>query len=193
MRDGCNWRDRRLHPSGEPEATSPPEARGLRRDEVRLLVSRLREESIEHARFHDLPRWLSAGDLLVVNTSGTLNAALMARRRRERVRVAPVDGASRRFLDGRSRARQGASLPYRKALAGARYRLPEGGEAALLAPYPLVDTVNAESRLWIAALQLPGAAPGISIEMDFRFATSTSRTAGPRRCTRPCSRRAWQR
>ena len=34
------------------EATSPPEARGLRRDEVRLLVSRLREDSIEHARFH---------------------------------------------------------------------------------------------------------------------------------------------
>jgi len=32
------------------EATSPPEARGLRRDEVRLLISRLREDSIEHAR-----------------------------------------------------------------------------------------------------------------------------------------------
>ena len=28
--------------------------------------------------FADLPRWLSAGDLLVVNTSATLNAALPA-------------------------------------------------------------------------------------------------------------------
>ena len=58
------------------EAAEPPEARGLRRDEVRLLVSDVDADSIEHARFTDLPRWLSAGDLLVVNTSGTLNAAL---------------------------------------------------------------------------------------------------------------------
>ncbi|PYR92210.1 MAG: hypothetical protein DMF84_13945 [Acidobacteria bacterium] len=56
----------------------PPEARGLRRDEVRLLVSNIETNSIEHARFTDLPRWLSAGDLLVVNTSGTLNAAVSA-------------------------------------------------------------------------------------------------------------------
>src|SRR5262252_8531234 len=60
------------------EAAEPPEARGLRRDEVRLLVSDLDHDSIEHAHFYDLPRWLSAGDLLVVNTSGTLNAALPA-------------------------------------------------------------------------------------------------------------------
>ena len=58
------------------EAAEPPEARGLRRDEVRLLVSRVDADSIEHARFTDLPRWLSAGDLLVVNTSRTLKAAL---------------------------------------------------------------------------------------------------------------------
>src|SRR4029453_11625153 len=58
------------------EAAEPPEAHGLRRDQVRLLVSDVEADAIEHARFHDLPRWLAAGDLLVVNTSGTLNAAL---------------------------------------------------------------------------------------------------------------------
>jgi hypothetical protein len=60
------------------EAAEPPEARGLRRDEVRLLVSDVENDSIEHARFSDLPRWLSPGDLLVVNASGTLNAAVTA-------------------------------------------------------------------------------------------------------------------
>src|SRR6185436_1479448 len=60
------------------EATEPPEARGLRRDEVRLLVSDVETDSMAHARFKDLPRWLSPGDLLVVNTSGTLIAALSA-------------------------------------------------------------------------------------------------------------------
>src|SRR5512132_2554158 len=60
------------------EAAEPPEARGLRRDEVRLLVSDIETDSIEHARFSDLPRWFGAGDVLVVNISGTLNAALTA-------------------------------------------------------------------------------------------------------------------
>src|SRR4051794_27687578 len=142
-------------------ATSPPEARGLRRDDVRLMVSRLRDESIEHARFRDLPHWLSAGDLLVVNVSGTLNAALPAIAddgREFELHLSTALPGGFWTIEARVPG-EGASLPYRKALAGARYRLPEGGEATLLAPYPLVDSVNSESRLWIAALQLPRAAP----------------------------------
>ena len=41
------------------EAAEPPEARGLRRDDVRLLVSDVEPTAIEHARFSDLPRWLA--------------------------------------------------------------------------------------------------------------------------------------
>ena len=63
------------------EAAQPPEARGLKRDEVRLLVSRIDTDTIAHSRFSELPRWLLPGDLLVVNTSGTLNAALVVRAR----------------------------------------------------------------------------------------------------------------
>jgi S-adenosylmethionine:tRNA ribosyltransferase-isomerase len=62
------------------EATAPPEARGLRRDEVRLLVARRDSGRIEHAQFRDLPRFLAPGDLIVVNTSATLPAALPAAR-----------------------------------------------------------------------------------------------------------------
>ena len=62
------------------EAHEPPEARGGRRDDVRLLVSDAARASIEHARFADLPRFLAPGDLLVVNTSATLPAALPATR-----------------------------------------------------------------------------------------------------------------
>lgn len=56
------------------EATSTPERRGLARDEVRLLVAQ--DGAVDHTRFWDLPDRLDAGDLLVVNTSGTLPAAL---------------------------------------------------------------------------------------------------------------------
>src|SRR5919198_761599 len=45
------------------EAGSPPEARGLARDQVRLLVAR--PGGIEHARFRQLDRFLDPGDLLV--------------------------------------------------------------------------------------------------------------------------------
>jgi S-adenosylmethionine:tRNA ribosyltransferase-isomerase len=59
-------------------ASQPPEARGLGRDGVRLLVAT--PDGMVHARFGDLPRFLSAGDLLVVNTSGTFAAAVNGRR-----------------------------------------------------------------------------------------------------------------
>src|SRR2546425_5610633 len=62
------------------EAHEPPEARGLTRDAVRLLVSHANDDHIFYARFCDLPTFLRPGDLVVVNVSGTLPAALTSRR-----------------------------------------------------------------------------------------------------------------
>ena len=62
------------------EAREPPEARGLARDEVRLMVAARGDGAITHASFRELPKFLDAGDLLVVNTSATLPAAVSARR-----------------------------------------------------------------------------------------------------------------
>lgn len=58
------------------EATEPIEARGLPRDAVRLMVSHRADNSVIHGRFTELPLHLRAGDVLAVNTSGTLNAAI---------------------------------------------------------------------------------------------------------------------
>ena len=62
------------------EAREPPEERGLRRDEVRLLVARRSDGSVSHGRFAELDRVLEPGDLLVVNVSATIPAAVAARR-----------------------------------------------------------------------------------------------------------------
>jgi S-adenosylmethionine:tRNA ribosyltransferase-isomerase len=59
-------------------ASAPPEARGLARDGVRLLAAT--PDGLRHAVFAELPRFLSAGDLLVVNTSATMAAAMDGRR-----------------------------------------------------------------------------------------------------------------
>src|SRR5712664_1412054 len=63
------------------EAHEPPEARGLARDQVRLLVSHRSDDAIEHRGFRDLPDLLRPGDLVVANDSATLAAALTAHRR----------------------------------------------------------------------------------------------------------------
>jgi S-adenosylmethionine:tRNA ribosyltransferase-isomerase len=150
----------------ELEAREPPEARGLRRDEVRLLVSNLETDSIEHARFADLPRWLSPGDLLVVNTSATMNAALRA-----------TTGDGRDFeLHLSTRLPGGlwsvelrqpgdkASLPYTGARAGMALFLPAGGQARLLAPFPFADSLESPSRLWAAAVVIPEAVDAYLLE-----------------------------
>jgi S-adenosylmethionine:tRNA ribosyltransferase-isomerase len=62
----------------ELEAHAPPEARGLPRDGVRMLVSRAASGTVTHHGFTDLAGLLIPGDLLVVNTSRTLPAAVNA-------------------------------------------------------------------------------------------------------------------
>ena len=63
----------------ELEAPAPPEARGLRRDRVRMLVVERGTGAISHRRFDELPQVLAPGDLLVVNDSRTLPASLLGR------------------------------------------------------------------------------------------------------------------
>jgi S-adenosylmethionine:tRNA ribosyltransferase-isomerase len=60
------------------EAHDPPESRGTPRDGVRMLVSRRAADRISHHEFGDLPGLLLPGDLVVVNTSGTLPAEVRA-------------------------------------------------------------------------------------------------------------------
>lgn len=144
------------------EAGEPPEARGLARDHVRLMVSSRADDRITHARFNQLADFLSAGDVLVVNTSGTINAALPATR---------ADGTAvelhlstrlpaelwiveMRVPDGVS------SKPFCEVQPGETFALPQGGTVTLHTPYAQRDRAIAPGsaciRLWIATLSLPG-------------------------------------
>jgi S-adenosylmethionine:tRNA ribosyltransferase-isomerase len=60
----------------ELEAHEPPEVRGASRADVRLMVSRTAAAEVSHHRFGALPDLLLPGDLLVVNNSATLPAAV---------------------------------------------------------------------------------------------------------------------
>ena len=60
----------------ELSAKEPPERRGIRRDQVRLLLLERVTGRVEHSRFDKIDNYLRAGDLLVFNSSRTLPASL---------------------------------------------------------------------------------------------------------------------
>src|SRR4030081_3854276 len=121
------------------EAHEPPEARGLARDQVRLLVSHRSDDSIEHLGFRDLPDVLRPGDLVVANDSATLAAALTAHRR---------DGSQINLhISTRLPADLWVVEPRRiDAIEGEILCLPGGATARLLVPY------SGSGRLWVAQI-----------------------------------------
>jgi S-adenosylmethionine:tRNA ribosyltransferase-isomerase len=128
------------------EAREPPEQRGAGRDDVSMLVATRHDGSLVHARFLDLPRFLSPGDLLVVNTSATLPAALDAflGDRFVELRLSTPADADTWIVE----LRTDAGLPLRAPPVGARLELPGGAHAVLLARYAGSD------RLSVARLEL---------------------------------------
>ncbi|OBI11385.1 queuosine biosynthesis protein [Mycobacterium sp. E2327] len=134
------------------DASEPPEARGLARDAVRLLVAR--PGRISHARFADLGDHLRPGDLLVVNNSATMPAAVDGRRggrdiavhfstaRREKewvVELRPAADAAGHLTDVRP---------------GERVDLPGGAALVIGSSYPEPGVEGA--RLWTARVILEG-------------------------------------
>ena len=141
------------------EAHEPPEARGLARDEVRLMVSYLSSNRVVHTRFRQIGSFLTAGDVVVINTSGTLNAALNA----VRSDGAPIElhlsthlPADLWSVELRQLSDRGTQ-PFYQATRGEMLQLPDGAAASLLAPYAPegFTTPNGFTRLWLATLDLP--------------------------------------
>jgi len=140
-------------------ATEPPEARGLARDEVRLLVAD--GETVTHSRFWDLGRFLRPGDLVVVNTSATIAAAVDGVRPDGTRCVAHFSTPAPRSGDGVARwvieVRRGrdAARPVLDAAPGERITLTGGVVLTLRAP----ERRRAEGvRLWRADVELEGRA-----------------------------------
>lgn len=144
-------------PSGL-EAAEPPEERGAARDDVRLLVAggaARGRQTVEHRAFTDLPEFLAAGDLLVVNTSATLPAALDVRLPDGTAGEVHLAGGSPdgawvlelRRLDGHT------TVPWLDAHPGMGLDLPGGGRARLVRP--AYGTDAGSTRLWMTTLALP--------------------------------------
>jgi len=146
-------------------AHEPPEARGLTRDGVRLMVSRIGANTISHTSFSHFPDFLKCGDVLVINTSQTINAAFAASREASdgTTTDASLHLSTRLFGRGepwvvelRHRSPAGTS-PLLDAEPGDIIHLPAGGTARLVTPYTAGgrEPTHGRVRLWIAELSLP--------------------------------------
>jgi S-adenosylmethionine:tRNA ribosyltransferase-isomerase len=128
------------------EATRPPETRGIRRDQVRLMVTSADE--IHHREFNELPSELRAGDLLVVNNSATLPSSVVVDGDQVIHFSTGLPGGLQvvelRLLAGAN------SLPHENPKAG-ELQLPGGAEIELLTPYPVGTRSR---RLWAARADL---------------------------------------
>jgi S-adenosylmethionine:tRNA ribosyltransferase-isomerase len=128
------------------EAHEPPEVRGEGRDDVALLVATQHDLALVHARFRDLPQFLSAGDLLVVNVSATLPAALKAHLGEQQLQLwlstPTTDGSWVVELRTSDRA------PYLRPPVGARLALAGGAHAQLVARFA------GSNRLAVARFEL---------------------------------------
>jgi len=137
----------------ELSATEPPEARGLDRDEVRLLVAA--PNGFSHAHFRDLARFLEPGDLVVVNTSATVAAAVDGIRACHEPIVVHFSSPLEDGMWVIELRRRDGTGPVRDAVVGETVGLPGGVSAMLLAPYPDADRYLG-SRLWRARISIEG-------------------------------------
>ncbi|MEA2663615.1 MAG: S-adenosylmethionine:tRNA ribosyltransferase-isomerase, partial [Candidatus Eremiobacteraeota bacterium] len=137
------------------EASVPPELRGLARDGVRLLVTDRRSGANRDAAFTDLPELLAPGDVLVVNDSATLPAALSARDANGAelaIHVSTPIHAGLWLVEPRPSAPtvapSAAVGAWTGVSAGDAFTLADGSRLVLLAPYD-----RTAPRLWYALFE----------------------------------------
>jgi S-adenosylmethionine:tRNA ribosyltransferase-isomerase len=141
----------------ELEAGEPPEARGLERDEVRLMVSYISTNQVIHTQFRNIGDYLEPGDVLVINTSGTLNAAIVATRSdgtRFELHLSTHLPSNRWVVEMRAfqDSHEKTTRPFYDIHPGESFGLPEGGKVNFLSRYAPGQAVG---RLWVATLDLP--------------------------------------
>ena len=135
----------------EREASRPPEARGLARDQVRLLVND--QGRLTHARFRELPHFLRPGDLVVVNDSRTMAAAVDARIGNDCIGQDPVVLHFSTWLDDGTwvvevRSPDGHVADWSTLAGGVTVQLPNLVTATLMEPW-----LPPGRRLWTARIE----------------------------------------
>jgi len=134
------------------DAVEPPEAHGVARDGVKLMVAT--PGGITHGRFADLGDHLAPGDLLIVNNSATLPAAVDGIRGAAPVAVHFSTALEDHVWVVELRPAAGATGHLRDVEPGERIALPDGAALVVIASHPRPGVAG--SRLWTARAAIEG-------------------------------------
>lgn len=160
------------------EASEPAEARGLERDQVRLMVSASAEAPVLHTGFRRLPEHLRAGDVLVVNSSATRNAAVLAVRpdgSLVELHFSTQLGPGLWSVELR-RLEKGSHKPLLDAAAGESLLLPGSASVELMEPF------RGSRRLWRASVDFRGPQEPYFVRHGFPIRYGYVRRRWPASC-----------
>ena len=135
----------------ELEAREPPELTLGRRDAVRMMVS-IGDDAPQSSTARDLATWLHEGDLVVVNTSATIPAAVDATTPGGQpvvVHLSTELPTGLHLVEVRRTTSHGSTEPDPSDHAGEWLALAGGGAVRILGRMP------GSVRLWVATLDLP--------------------------------------
>jgi S-adenosylmethionine:tRNA ribosyltransferase-isomerase len=137
------------------DAVEPPEAHGIARDGVKLMVAT--PGRITHGRFADLGAHLEPGDLLIVNNSATLPAAVDGIRGATPIAVHFSTALDDHVWVVELRPAADATAHLPDVEPRERIGLPDGAALVVVASYPQPGVAG--SRLWTTRLAVEGDVP----------------------------------
>jgi S-adenosylmethionine:tRNA ribosyltransferase-isomerase len=134
------------------DAVEPPEAHGVARDGIKLMI--VTPDGVMHTRFASLGQHLAPGDLIVVNNSATLPAAVDGIRGGARIAVHFSTALEDHLWVVELRPAIDATAHLHDVDPGERIGLPDGAGLVVIASYP--EEGVSGSRLWTARLAVEG-------------------------------------
>ena len=134
------------------DATEPPEAHGVARDAITLLVAR--PGGMRHVRFVDLGDFLRPGDLLVVNTPATMPAAIAGQRAGRPIAIHFSAARAEKVWVVELRPAGNASGYLTDIRPGERIDISGGGALVIVSSYPQPGVDG--GRLWTARAIVEG-------------------------------------
>lgn len=138
------------------KCAEPTEIRKINRDEVRLMVSDRNTDKIDHDIFKNIGMYLRQGDVLVVNTSATLPAALeiqLPGNKMGRLHLSTEINKNEWVVEIRSIGKNKTKRFY-EVLEGDQFELPVGGAVKIIRPFYKNNLSENHLHLWEAEFDL---------------------------------------
>jgi len=139
------------------ECAKPTEARGLQRDEVRLMISNRENDKIHHTSFKNITSYLQEGDVLIINTSGTLKAAIpitLPNGEEGRIHLSTKKEENNWLIEIRQ-VIGNKTKRFHGIKQGDTFELPEGGVMKITKAFYGNQLETTHLQLWKAKFSLP--------------------------------------